>query len=176
MIDPSCRICGPRSPCVHGEQSPTDEERELACVKDAIRVLVAENARLNAEVEKLKANRPPATDWQTRAETAEVNARIYRDRIAEAARNLSEERDQWKRRVDEAIGDFSAATAAKVCREIEAKNLRHDLKDLATVAAGRVYAGHNDTCGAVLSMTPYPCSCGHDLLDAAVAKHLEVKR
>ncbi len=57
----------------------------------------------------------------------------------------------------------------------EASAAKRDLQDLATIAAGRVYFGHNDTCGAVLSTTPYPCSCGHDELDAAVAKYLEVR-
>lgn len=32
----------------------------------------------------------------------------------------------------------------------------------------RLGAGHNDTCGAVISDTEkYPCSCGHDALEAA---------
>ncbi len=55
----------------------------------------------------------------------------------------------------------------------EAAEARRELQAIAVIAAGRVYAGHNDTCGAVLSTEPYPCSCGHDALDAATAKAIQ---
>ena len=36
----------------------------------------------------------------------------------------------------------------------------------------RVKAGHNDTCGAVISSpkATYPCTCGHDALAALEGK------
>lgn len=40
---------------------------------------------------------------------------------------------------------------------------------LLAAARGRIGRGHNDTCGAVLSTVPYPCTCGQDELIAAIA-------
>ncbi len=45
MDDPKCKVCSP-GPCVHGEQSVASDEREIDCLRDKVRVLAAENARV----------------------------------------------------------------------------------------------------------------------------------
>lgn len=193
MTDPLCMICTP-SLCVHGEQSPTSEEVKVGLLQEQLAAVQKQaNAwRANSDGWKERAEKAEAHEAKlsvamvdaisgclkaaelSRAVTAECDELLVR--VSDLRKQRDGERDQWKRRVDESIGEWSTAIAAKVILELEVKNLKHALKELAVAAAGRVYASHNDTCGAVLSESEkYPCSCGHDALDAVTAKHIEAK-
>jgi hypothetical protein len=59
------------------------------------------------------------------------------------------------------VGRFIFEGDAKQCAALPA---------LIAALEARVARGHNDTCGAVLSLEPYPCSCGHDQCVAALEK------
>lgn len=75
-------------------------------------------------------------------------------------REALEDAVAWLRRSDESKSPSVAQLHARVI-----------LARLAAVEAAlreRVEAGHNDWCGAVISETPYPCSCGHDRARAAL--------
>lgn len=107
--------------------------------------------------ETLEAKLAGALDARDEAVAALANARA--SALEEAARALSRA----------AIKDAGVLWSIQTVRALAAKPTSVVCVPV-DVLAERVKAGHNDTCGAVLSTEPYPCSCGHAALAALNAE------